>query len=81
MWLVMGWAQLAMAGGLTVEVDGDCPGTLDFEVRGLTTGTTMVLLGGLDTGGDTVGLGPCAGTVTGLVGLRVVAKVAAPPSV
>ncbi len=75
MWLVMGWAQLAIAGGLTVDVDGDCPGTLDFEVRGLTTGTTMVLLGGLDTGGDTVGMGPCAGTVTGLVGLRVVAKV------
>lgn len=75
MWLVMGWTQLAMAGGLTVEVDGECPGTLDFEVRGLAEGTTMILLGGLDTGGDTVGLGPCAGTVTGLAGLRVVAKV------
>jgi len=67
--------QMAFAGGLTVEVDGDCPGTLEFEARGLAEGTTMVLLGGLGTGGDTVGMGPCAGTVTGLVGLRVVAKV------
>ena len=58
----------ASAQGLTVG--GSCPGVVTYDISG-TPGGRAVLMGGAGMGSDVVGLGRCAGAVTGLSGLTL----------
>ncbi len=71
--LVLLLALPALAGGPLLTIDGECP-RLDIDVTGLTPGGSYSFLLGLSTGADTMGFGPCTGTVTGMAGLWEVAR-------
>jgi hypothetical protein len=53
-----------------LSVSGECPGVVDLDISGLTPGGSYVLLHGIGAGSDVLPVGPCAGTSTGLSGMR-----------
>ncbi|MFT4625443.1 MAG: hypothetical protein ACI8PZ_004111 [Myxococcota bacterium] len=66
------------AGAQTLDMSGECPGVVDISISGFTPGGTAVFLfGAAGEGSDVIGIGSCAGTVTGLAGVRFAARVEA----
>ncbi|MFT4621838.1 MAG: hypothetical protein ACI8PZ_000490 [Myxococcota bacterium] len=66
------------ASAQSLDLSGDCPGTVDVTISGFTPGGTAVFLGGAaGEGSDVIGIGACAGTVTGLAGVRFLTRVSA----
>ncbi|MFT4628800.1 MAG: hypothetical protein ACI8PZ_007496 [Myxococcota bacterium] len=57
-------------GGISLSGAGSCPGDVDITITGATPGGSIAYLFGLGAGADVIPAGPCAGTVTGLAGLR-----------
>ncbi|MFT4623205.1 MAG: hypothetical protein ACI8PZ_001861 [Myxococcota bacterium] len=67
-----------VASAQTLATAGSCPGDITVTVDGLTPGATAVfLLGPAGEGSDVIGIGGCAGTVTGLAGLRFGTRITA----
>jgi hypothetical protein len=66
------------ASAQTLSMDGACPGAVDINLSGFTPGATAVFLAGFSgEGSDVIGVGACAGTVTGLAGVRFLTRVTA----
>ncbi|MFT4622613.1 MAG: hypothetical protein ACI8PZ_001269 [Myxococcota bacterium] len=66
------------ANAQSLDMSGDCPGTVDISISGFTPGGTAVFLfGGAGEGSDVIGRGACAGTPTGLAGMRFATRIAA----
>ncbi|MFT4623473.1 MAG: hypothetical protein ACI8PZ_002129 [Myxococcota bacterium] len=66
------------ANAQSLDMTGDCPGAVDISASGLTPGGAAVfLLGAVGEGSDVIGVGSCAGTATGLAGMRFGARVIA----
>ena len=63
-------ALSATASAQSLSMPGDCPGTVDVTIDGITPGGEVWLMVGASEGSQAVPAGPCAGTVTGLDGLR-----------
>ena len=63
------------ASAQTLTMTGDCPGTIDVEIEGITPGGSVaILLGAAGRGTDVIGAGPCLGTRTDLAGLRLATR-------
>jgi hypothetical protein len=56
----------------TITFEGDCPGTVDVSVTGMTAGGSVAVLSGAGVGLDAIPGGPCTGTASQLAGLRLV---------
>ncbi len=60
----------------TLDMSGPCPGRITVEVTGLTPGGDAAFITGVaGEGSDTLGMGPCSGTETGLAGLRFLTRI------
>ena len=64
-------AAPALAGGLTLDVSGDCPGPASFSITGVSPGSTVGLIAGTP-GSAAIPAGPCAGVRSDLAGLRLI---------
>ncbi|MFT5456824.1 MAG: hypothetical protein ACI9K2_003314 [Myxococcota bacterium] len=64
-----------VASAQSLDFTGDCPGPVTIDVAGITPGGNAVfLMGAAGEGSDVIGVGACAGTVTGLSGLRFLTR-------
>ena len=53
--------------GLSLEISGTCPGTIDISISGATPDDIVAVLFGTGVGNDPLPGGPCVGTETGLM--------------
>ena len=73
---VMGQLTLTYdEGGPTLAVEGRCPGPVSITGTGYTPGGSVAVLHGTGPGSTRIPAGPCAGTVSGLAGLRYLMSV------
>jgi hypothetical protein len=61
------------ASAQTLDITGACPGPVRIDIAGITVGgNAAILVGAAGAGDDTLGVGPCVGTETGLRGIRYI---------
>ncbi|MFT4625694.1 MAG: hypothetical protein ACI8PZ_004365 [Myxococcota bacterium] len=58
----------ALAGGLTLDLTGACPGPLELDVVGATRGASIAVLAGAGAGSTPIAGGPCADVDSTLAG-------------
>ncbi|MFT5460633.1 MAG: hypothetical protein ACI9K2_007153 [Myxococcota bacterium] len=68
-WMIL--AGLAFAGGPTLTIAGECPGTTEVVAGPFEADAAVVVLGALAEGDTVLPGGPCAGTHVGLDGPRI----------
>ncbi|MFT5460874.1 MAG: hypothetical protein ACI9K2_007394 [Myxococcota bacterium] len=66
-------ASAALAGGPFLSIGGECPGTIDIDISGITPGAGIAVFVGDGPGSDPIPYGRCAGEVSGLSNPRQLA--------